>query len=62
MEETGGPGEKHRPVTSQWPTLSHINAAHPVLVGIQTRNISGDSQTVIGTYCIGTKIYEVKHL
>jgi len=23
VEETGGPGENHRPVTSHWQTLSH---------------------------------------
>jgi hypothetical protein len=23
MEETGGPGENHRPVASHWQTLSH---------------------------------------
>ena len=38
VEETGG---NHRPVASQWQTLSH-NVVHLVLMKIRTHNISGD--------------------
>jgi len=31
VEETGGPGENHRPVASHWQTLSH-NVAHLALI------------------------------
>ena len=41
VEETGGPGENHRPVASHWQTLSH-NVVHLVLIEIRTHNISGD--------------------
>jgi hypothetical protein len=41
MEETGVPGENHRPVASHWKTLSHIRTPRNVYV-IQTRNFSGD--------------------
>ena len=41
VEETGGPGENHRPVASQWQTLSH-NVVHLALIEIRTHNISGD--------------------
>ena len=40
-EETGVPGENHRPIASQLQTLSH-NVAHLALIEIQTHNISGD--------------------
>ena len=40
-EETGGPGENHRPAASQRQTLSH-NGVHLVLIDIRTHNISGD--------------------
>ena len=39
-EETGGPGENHRPAASQWQTLSH-NVVHLALIDIRTHNISG---------------------
>jgi hypothetical protein len=41
VEETGVPGENHRPATSHWQTLSH-NAVHLALNSIQTHSISGD--------------------
>jgi hypothetical protein len=41
MEETGGPGENHRPVVSHQQTLSH-NGVHLALIEIRTHNISGD--------------------
>ena len=41
VEETGGPEENHRPVTSHLQTLSH-NVVHLALIEIQTHNISGD--------------------
>ena len=34
LEETGGPGDNHRPVASHWQTLSH-NAVHLVLIEIR---------------------------
>jgi hypothetical protein len=41
MEETGVPGENHRPVTSHWQTLSHIVVSStPHLSGIWTHNFS----------------------
>ena len=42
VEETGGPGENHRPVASHWQALSH-NVLHLALIEIQIHNISGDS-------------------
>ena len=42
MEETGVPGENHRPAASHWQTLSH-NAVHLAPRLIRTQNISGDS-------------------
>ena len=39
VEETGGPGENHRPVASRWQTH---NVVHLVLIEIRTHNISGD--------------------
>jgi hypothetical protein len=41
VEETGGPGENHRPVASHWQTLSH-NVVHLSLIEIRTHNISGE--------------------
>ena len=41
VEETGGPGENHRPVASLWQTLLH-NVVHLALIEIRTHNISGD--------------------
>jgi hypothetical protein len=41
LEETGGPGENHRPVASHWQTLSH-NVAHFALIEVRTHNIIGD--------------------
>ena len=35
VEETGGPGENYRPVTSHWQTLSH-NVVHHALIEIRT--------------------------
>ena len=40
VEETGGPGENHRPVASHWQPLSH-NVIHLSLIEIRTHNISG---------------------
>jgi len=42
VEETGGPGENHQPVTSHRQPLSH-NVVHLGLIEIRTHNISGDS-------------------
>ena len=41
VEETGWPGEIHRPVASHWQTLSH-SGVNLNLVEIGTHNISGD--------------------
>ena len=41
VEETGGPGENHRPVASHLQTLSH-NIVHLALIEIRAHNISGD--------------------
>ena len=41
VEETGGPRENHRPVSSHRQTLSH-NVVHLALIEIRTHNISGD--------------------
>ena len=41
VEETGGPGENHQPVTSHWQTLLH-NIVHIALIKIRTHNIIGD--------------------
>jgi hypothetical protein len=40
VEETGGPGENHRPAR-HWQTLSH-NVVHLAQIEIRTHNISGD--------------------
>jgi hypothetical protein len=37
VEETGVPGENHRPVTRNWQTLSHF-----AVNGVQTHNFCGD--------------------
>ena len=43
MEETGVPGENHRPVVYHWQTLSHnVVLSTTRLSGIWTHNISGD--------------------
>ena len=41
VEETGEPGENHRPVASHCQTLSH-NVVQLALIEIRTHNISGD--------------------
>jgi hypothetical protein len=41
VEQTWGPGKKHRPVASHWQTLSH-NVVHLAVLEIRTHNISGD--------------------
>ena len=42
MDETGVPGENHRPVASHWQTSSHnVVSSTPFLSGIQTQNVSG---------------------
>jgi hypothetical protein len=51
VEETGIPGENHRPVASHGQTLSHnAVSSTPRMSGIRTLNFSGD----IGTDCIGS--------
>ena len=34
MEETGGPGENHRPATSHWQTLSHNVVNSPLMIAM----------------------------
>ena len=41
VEQTGGPGENHRPTASHWQTLSR-NVVHIALSGSRSHNISGD--------------------
>ena len=41
VEETGVPGENHRPAASHWQTLSH-NVVHLAMSGIRIHNIIGD--------------------
>ena len=41
VEETGVPGENHRPVASRWQTFSHnVESSTLRLCGIQTLNVS----------------------
>jgi hypothetical protein len=43
LEKTGVPEENHRPVASNWQTVSHnAVSSTPRLSGIRTHNISGD--------------------
>ena len=43
VEETGVPGENHRPATSHWQTLSYnVVSSTPHLSGIRTHKVSGD--------------------
>ena len=43
VEETGVPGENHRPVASHWQTLSHnVVSSTPRLSDIQTHIVIGD--------------------
>jgi hypothetical protein len=43
VEDTGVPGENHRPAASHWQTLSHNVVLYtPRLSEIRTHNISGD--------------------
>jgi len=47
VQETGVPGENHRPATSPWQTLSHnvvSKTLHPS--GIRTHNVSGDRHSL----------------
>jgi hypothetical protein len=42
VEETGVPGENHRPATSHWQTLSrNVVLSTPGLSGIRSHNVSG---------------------
>ena len=41
VEDTGGPGENHRPAISLCQTLQH-NVVHLALIEIRTHNIRGD--------------------
>ena len=43
MEDTGIPGENHRPAAIHWQTLSNnVVSSTPRLGGIRTQNVSGD--------------------
>jgi hypothetical protein len=44
MEETGVPGEIHRPVAHHWQTLSH-NVVHLALIKIRTLVVIGTDYT-----------------
>jgi len=42
VEETGVPGENHRPAANHWQTLSHnVVSSTPLLSGVRT-HVSGD--------------------
>jgi hypothetical protein len=50
-DETGVPGENHRPVTSHWHTWSHnVLSSTTRRSGIWTNNVSGDRHWFIGSY------------
>ena len=43
VEETGLPGENHRPVASHEQTLSHnVELRTPCMSGVRAHNVSGD--------------------
>jgi hypothetical protein len=47
VEETGIPGENHRPVASHWQTLSHnVVSRTPCHERVQTHNFSGDRHLI----------------
>jgi hypothetical protein len=51
VEETGVPGEKHRPAASHWQTLSHsVVSSTPRLSRNRTHNVSGGRNCDICTY------------
>jgi len=48
VEETGVPGENHRPAASDWQTLSYnVVSSTPRLSGVQTHYVSGPLALVI---------------
>ena len=55
VEETGGPGENHRPVTSHWQTLSH-NVVPLTLIDIRTHN---HGNGICTTYITIVKCYYI---
>jgi hypothetical protein len=42
VEETGVPGENHRPTTSHKKTSSYVVSSTPRLIGMRTHNVNGD--------------------
>jgi hypothetical protein len=50
VEETGVPGENHRPIASHWQTLPYVVLSTPAMHGIRTHNVKGD----LGTDCTGS--------
>jgi hypothetical protein len=55
MEETGGPGENHRPVACNWQTLSH-NVVHLALIEIRTHSISGNMHYLGNLFILGAVV------
>jgi len=70
VEETGVPGENHRPVASQWQALSHnVVSSTPRQSGFRTHNISGDRHwfkkkysPLLRTNFISSLILELSHM
>ena len=52
MEDTGVPGENHRPAASHRQALLHnVVSSKPLLSRIQTHNVSGDSDYKVFISC-----------
>ena len=57
VEETGIPGENHRPVASHWQTLSHnVVSSTPRLNGFQTHRVSSGRHDGINPSTIKTTL------
>jgi hypothetical protein len=53
VEETGVPGENHRPVASHWQTLSHnVVSCTARMNWLRTHNVSGDTVSIYFLICL----------